>query len=176
MDTIYFFVTSCKYYKDDYQALQVFKTYFFNQGGFTEAFWIAVISALVMAFIYYILIGFISKKLSNLGIWIAALVIALCASFFITDYNTGMSRRNYGLSTVIENRYSNVGGSDSDYVAEYTNMKKDFKKGIVKVTPVRRLCETNVIITLVFFAVTSLVFCYILPAKNYARNYPIKLH
>lgn len=178
MEWIYFAVKSCQAWsKDLHDGLGVYKHYFIQEGGFIEAFWIALLSALVLAAIYYLVIGFASKKTSTLVVWIVMFVLSMCASFVITDINTGMgSNGKSGLSKTLEQQWKDVSEEgDNDYEDVYRNMKTDFRKGLVKVAPVRNLCITNVVVTAIFYYLFSIIFCLILPASNYAKNYPHKL-
>ena len=167
MKVFYFFVN----YKD---GLNVFKTYFETDGGFTQALGIAVGVALIIALLVYLVIGFTSFRLSKISTWIVALLTAMVLSFVITLSNTGMDSKTRGLGQTLEQRWKTC-DFDEEKKPVYEGLKKDFKKGISKVKPVRSLCIGNCIYTGVLFYLFSLLFVAVLPERNYMKNIPHRL-
>ena len=167
MKIFYFFVN----YKD---GLNVYKTYFESNGGFLQAFGIAVGIALIVALLVYLIIGFTSFKFSKTSTWIVALVTAMALSFVVTLVNTGMDNKTRGLGQTLEQRWKKC-GFDEEKKPVYEGLKKDFKKGISKAAPVRSLCIGNCIYSGIFFYLFSLVLVAILPERNYMKNTPHRL-
>ena len=177
MDFIYFWAKDHAWKDDQMNGLGVYKTYFENGGGFTQAFIIAVCAALVLAIIYYVVIGFINKRASTLTVWFIMFALSLGGSFFITDVATGIgSNGKSGISKTQEKIWTDISeDADDDQKAAHKNMIADFHKGLVKATPVMKVCLTNLVITALCYYIFSIIFCLILPASNYAKNHPHKL-
>ena len=167
MKVIYFFVNL----KDE---LGVYKDYFETNGGFWEALGIAALVALVFAVLFYLVIGFLSHDLSRTRYWWVTMLVAMICSFTFTCANTSMSNPHRGLGETLEKRWAKI-DFDQEKKPAYDMMKRDFKKGIAKVKPVRNLCIGNCIYTAILFYLFSLVFLFILPERNLCKEIPHRL-
>lgn len=159
MNFIYFLVTNAAIYKDKLGAC---KAYFENGGGFLTAFLWAVGIALIFAAIYYI-IARASFKWPSLLTWVVTLLLCGTASFVATGYETGIKQKGGAFPTVVEKQYQKkVKNTTPEQRMPLdkarTELQRQFKKSFLSSSPVNRLCWTNVVLSIIFFYVFSIIF------------------
>lgn len=105
MDYLYFLVSSLAEYNDGYQF---HFNYFTDKGGFSTAFFIALITAAVFCTLFYFVICNFFNRLSRIYIWILALLMSIATTYALT-------------STIV------IGGSneEGDYSGFYESIEED---------------------------------------------------
>lgn len=159
MKFLYFLVTDCPSYNDDLGAYD----FYFSNGGFTAAFLVALGVAGIAAIIYY---GWCKASFSfaKIGTWIATMIVAAVASFFITGLATGYSKdpdADTGIRQAVELKYQeNVDAMTMD-ITELDNARDNMHQaldgGIFHNNVIFRLCITNLVLTIILFYLISLL-------------------
>jgi len=160
MDFFYFLVTGSEVYSET-DTLSALKDYFTTDGGFSTAFWTALAVAAVFAVLYYIFCR-CSFAWSRLGTWVATFIVAGAASFFVTAYETGSFENDGKLKTYVENVYDEAKEDATDEEQEDLSATEDdvitaIDRNVFVSSPVNRLCWTNLVLTLIFFYLISII-------------------
>lgn len=158
MKFIYFAVTSAKSFND---SLKAFEYYFVKEGGFTDAFLLALGIAAAFAILYYV-IARLKYSWSSLASWLITLVICGAASFWAAGYQTGIHDRKGALPHAVEHcwekKTKNLTKEEKvRFESERADLKREFKQSYLTSSPVNRLCWTNAVISMVCFYGFSII-------------------
>ena len=160
MDFFYFLVTGSEIYSET-DTLSALKDYFTVDGGFATAFWTALAIAGGFAVLYYIFCR-CSFAWARLGTWVATLIVAGAASFFATAYETGSFDNDGKLISYVQNVYDEAKEDASaeeqeDLTATEDEVVTAIDRNVFASSPVNRLCWTNLVLTLIFFYIFSII-------------------
>lgn len=168
MKFIYFLVAQYYAQSGKHDSLGVLRTYFEKEGGFTNAFLLAVGIAAVCALVYYIIAKVVFKWPSLLT-WVLTAVLCCGATFAATGMQTGVhaTKTTKGktlgkLPSVLDKQVKNkmIGASEEQktaYAAKKQAYIKEFNKPYLTSRPVNYLCWTNVVLAFVFFYLFSIL-------------------
>lgn len=158
MNGIYFAVSGSKLFKDQLNAMKTF----FEGGGFSTAFTVAIVVAAALCLIYYILCRF-SFTWAKISTWVATLILAGVVSFFVTGITTGITDKKHGkVYEVVEKQWKKkVTGMTPEQIQAIQPEKKkivdNLNKGMFGCNPINRLCYSNFFYTMLLFYVFSLI-------------------
>ena len=162
MDKLYFFVTSCDTWQN-VDTNQYLANYFITEGGFLHAFLIALIIAVVFAGLFYGWIGMKEDRLSNLGVWLGALLFDGVIGFIMTKMLViGSQNDQTGVFNSIVNYKSQLliqpGFSGND---QQVKLLTDTTNNLVQALAdncnvVMSLCIGNAIISVILFFIISI--------------------
>lgn len=161
MEKLYSLVSQCETWlmKDPNGFLQ---QYFMSENGFTHAFLIALIVAIVCIAAFYGWIGMAVNKLANLVIWLSTLLVDAIVTFALTRIMViGSNNMGTGIFHSITEKLPKVletMGVDDEagrsMIISQANMLKDSLANGCDVT--NYLLLTNVIVTVILFIIISL--------------------
>lgn len=181
MKTIpYYFVSHSKEFIND--RLRVYNQFFNLENHFLHAFLIALGVALLFAVIYYLLIGFRLKKLATLAVWFVMLALSAVTSFTATGISSGLkSKSKHSLNMILEDKFKKQAVKEDctkqecTIYPQYKQMHDKFRKGMFHVKPVLNLALTNMLLSVLFFWIFSVVFRLVLPERNVCKCLPRRL-
>lgn len=123
IEFFYNFVSSLEEYNDAYGY---HTQYFLEEGGFLTAFLIALLSAVIITFLFYFLICNLCNSLSKFYIWIIGLFIAIGGNLLLTKaYVVGGENNDTGEYSGF---YSSIEQHTSNLNEEFSKNNEERKK------------------------------------------------
>lgn len=162
MEKLYSLVSQCKTWLND-DPNGFLQQFFVSENGFTHAFLIALIVAIVCIALFYGWIGMAVNKLSNLVTWLCTLLVDAVVTFVLTrimvigsnDVGTGIYHSITEKLPKILNMMGVGDDTGRSMVMTQANTLKETLAHGCDVT--NNLLLTNVIITVILFVIIS--FC-----------------
>ena len=176
MKVIYYLVTNSKEYLND--PFHVFQQYFIQEHHLLHSLLITLAIALFLAIIFYFVFGFLSKRMCTPTTWWVLLLLTGVMTFFGTGATNGLknSKSQHSLSFILEKKYSQiepgVPKTEKQQYPQYKALKDKMDKGMFKVKPVLNMALTNLVLSILFFWIFSIVFRLIVPDSNTAKGVP----